>query len=121
MCFDPFLTLDEAARLFQVSHRTAYRRIRSGEWPAVRDGGHWLLRESWILAELQTRQGARDGDELAHDAEIRDRVLSGRRAGMNSSTRPDTGPGFVNVRRRRRHEPAHLNWLDQRPQGGEGR
>ncbi len=79
--------------------------------------GYWL---SW-----QARQVTRDLDELAHDTahdtEIRDRVLSGRRARMNSSGHSGTGPGFVKIRRRRRYDPAHLNWLDQRPQAAERR
>ncbi len=92
---DPLLTVHEAAHLFRVSRRTAYRRIASGEWPAVRDGGRWLLRESWILAELQTRQVARVGDELAHDAEIRERVLSGRRATLNNWAHSGTDQKFT--------------------------
>ena len=35
--------LKEAARRMGVSTKTASRRVRSGEWPARRDGAGWLV------------------------------------------------------------------------------
>ncbi len=42
------LTLSEAAALLHVSTRTLQRMIRSGEFPALKVGGQWRVRESQL-------------------------------------------------------------------------
>ena len=52
------LTLDEAAKVLQVSKRTVRRMVDEKEFPAFKVGGQWRVRESevanWVrgLSEL---------------------------------------------------------------------
>ena len=47
-----FLTLEEAARLLQISKRTIFRLVHRKTIPALKVGGQWRIRESqfrnWI-------------------------------------------------------------------------
>jgi excisionase family DNA binding protein len=41
-----FLTLEQAAKILQVSKRTLHRLIRSKQMPGLKIGGQWRIRES---------------------------------------------------------------------------
>lgn len=41
-----FLTLEEAARMLQISKRTAFRMVHHKTIPAIKVGGQWRIRES---------------------------------------------------------------------------
>jgi len=47
-----FLTLEEAARMLQISKRTVFRMVHRKTVPAIKVGGQWRIRESqfkkWI-------------------------------------------------------------------------
>lgn len=47
-----FITLEEAARMLQISKRTVFRMVHRRTIPALRVGGQWRIRESefrkWI-------------------------------------------------------------------------
>jgi excisionase family DNA binding protein len=47
-----FLTLEEAARMLQISKRTVFRMIHRKTVPVIKVGGQWRIRESqfkkWI-------------------------------------------------------------------------
>ena len=45
---DPVLTVREVAELLGVSYRTVLRRIDDGSLRAVRRGGRFFVRQSWI-------------------------------------------------------------------------
>ena len=45
---DPVLTVREVAELLGVSYRTVLRRIEDGSLRAVRRGGRFFVRQSWI-------------------------------------------------------------------------
>ena len=52
------LTLSEAAALLHVSTRTLQRMIRSGEFPALKVGGQWRVRESQLTQWIEKRESS---------------------------------------------------------------
>jgi len=52
------LTLNEAAKLLQVSTRTLQRMIHSREMPALKVGGQWRVREAQLRQWVENREGA---------------------------------------------------------------
>ena len=47
------LTLDEAAKVLQVSKRTVRRMVDQKEFPAFKVGGQWRVRESEVTKWIQ--------------------------------------------------------------------
>jgi excisionase family DNA binding protein len=48
-----FLTLQETAKLLQVSTRTLHRMIQHGKCPAFKVGGQWRVRQSQLNKWLE--------------------------------------------------------------------
>jgi excisionase family DNA binding protein len=57
-----YLKIDEAARLLRVTRRTVYRRIWSGELPATKVGGLYLIRRGDLEAMLSQGRVTSPGD-----------------------------------------------------------
>jgi excisionase family DNA binding protein len=60
-----YLKIDEAARLLRVTRRTIYRRIWSGDLPATKTGGLYLIRREDVQALLEKGQ-VTSGKETNH-------------------------------------------------------
>jgi excisionase family DNA binding protein len=66
---DDLLTLQEAAEALDVHYMTAYRWVRQGDLPAVKDGGRLRVRRDDLDACRRARQDDRDDhDGRAEDA-----------------------------------------------------
>ena len=48
------LTIDEAAKLLAVGHRTVYNLLRSGELEGKKVGKSWRTTTAWVRAYLHT-------------------------------------------------------------------
>jgi excisionase family DNA binding protein len=55
-----FLTLRQTAALLHVSTRTVERMIRLKQFPALKVGGQWRVRESQFSQWIQEREDTRD-------------------------------------------------------------
>ena len=53
-----FLTLNEAARILQVSKRTLFRMVQDKKIPALKVGGQWRIRESQFVKWIEGRENA---------------------------------------------------------------
>ncbi len=51
-----FLTLNEAARILQVSKRTLFRMVQDRKIPALKVGGQWRIRESQFVKWIEGRE-----------------------------------------------------------------
>ncbi len=51
-----FLTLNEAARILQVSKRTLFRMVQDKKIPALKVGGQWRIRESQFVKWIEDRE-----------------------------------------------------------------
>ena len=50
---EPLLTLNEAAELVNVSKRTLLRMIQRTQFPALKIGGQWRVRQSQLSKWIQ--------------------------------------------------------------------
>jgi len=76
------ITLEEAAERLSVHYMTAYRYVRSGRLPAVRDGLRWLV-DPADLAAIGTGRATRGHGRLRTDgaARLQARMVAGDEAG----------------------------------------
>ena len=76
------ITLEEAAERLSVHYMTAYRYVRSGRLPAVRDGLRWLV-DPADLAAIGTGRATRGHGRLRADgaARLQARMVAGDEAG----------------------------------------
>jgi excisionase family DNA binding protein len=51
-----FLTLAEAAAIFQLSKRTLFRMIQKKKIPALKVGGQWRIRESQLRRWVEDKE-----------------------------------------------------------------
>jgi len=76
------ITLEEAAQRLGVHYMTAYRYVRSGRLPAVRDGLRWMV-DPADLAAIDTGRATRGHGRLRTDgaARLQARMVAGDEAG----------------------------------------
>ena len=68
-----FLTVAEVAEMMRVSKMTVYRRVRSGELPAIRFGRSFRVPESAVQTAIDTHITGRDSagqDSAGHDSAV---------------------------------------------------
>ncbi len=72
---DDLLTLQEAAEALDVHYMTAYRWVRQGDLPAIKDGGRLRVRRDDLDACRRARDEGTDGPVERDDDTVRERQV----------------------------------------------
>ncbi len=72
---DEFLSIEEAAKLFDVDYKTIYKLVRSGEIPAARIGRVSRIKRADLDEFFERSKAAAQGSECASCGELVRSVL----------------------------------------------
>lgn len=93
---DNLITLTEAAELLGVHYMTAYRYVRTGRLPGVKEGAEWRVDPADIAALLAPPDDAKPTRRrrIDHAARLEDRLVHGDEAGAWTVVEAAMGGGM---------------------------